>query len=234
MDTYSIIIAEDEALTQERICTLLKKYPQFHIKALASHGEEALESIRLHKPDVVFLDIKMPLFNGFEVLQQLDRNCFQVLVCITAYDEYALEAFEFEALDYLLKPFNEERFNKLIERVKKALLPSQSKDTSFLLVKEAGELRKIDTKDIVYLKADNNYVHIQLEERSYKKRITLSKLLPTLGPSFYRIHRSYIINARKIVRMKHIQHGDYFFYMTTGKPIPSSHTYRKEVHLLTH
>lgn len=232
MKKYTIVVADDESLTRERIVALLKNYAQFSVVAEAANGAKTIYAIKKHQPDVVFLDIKMPILNGFEVLQKLDSDDYGILVFITAYDQYAIKAFENEALDYLLKPFDNQRFDKLMNRLKIQLNTLYKNEDRYILVRENHEIFKINTKDIIYIKSDNNYVLLHLKEQVFRKRISISAIADQLGDHFFRIHRSYIINGRQILKMKHIHHGDYFFSMSNGKSIPSSKSYRGVVQLI--
>lgn len=232
MKKYTIVVADDESLTRERIVALLKNYAQFSVVAEAANGAKTIYAIKKHQPDVVFLDIKMPILNGFEVLQKLDSDDYGILVFITAYDQYAIKAFENEALDYLLKPFDNQRFDKLMNRLTKHLKKTFQLAEHYILVKENNEVLKINTRDIIYAKAENNYVQIHLDHQVYRKRCALAAFSGQLDNHFFRIHRSYIINAEKILKMKHIGHGDYFFSMSNGKSIPSSKSYREVVKCL--
>lgn len=232
MKKYKIVVADDESLTRERIISLLKNYTQFSVVAEASNGAETLLAIRKLQPDVVFLDIKMPILNGFEVLKKLDANDYGILVFITAYDQYAIKAFENEALDYLLKPFDNQRFDKLMQRIKTYLKKVYNVREHFVLVKENHEIQKVNTKDIIYVKAENNYIQIHLAKHMLRKRGSLSAFEDQLDDNFSRIHRSYIINERQVIKMKHISQGDYLFSMSNGKSIPSSRSYRDIVKLL--
>ena len=233
MDKYKILVADDEPLTRERICNLLKKYSNFSVLSQTSNGVETLNAIKKYKPDVVFLDIRMPRLNGLEILKFLDTNDYRVLVFITAYDQYAIQAFENEALDYLLKPFNNTRFDKLMQRLEKQLKHLCAPVDKHILVRTKNEILKINTKKIIYIKSDNNYVQLHLENQVLRKRISISSMLDQLDAHFCRIHRFYIINQREIRKMKHVCHGDYFFLMSNGKSIPSSRSYRKIVKLIT-
>ncbi len=229
---YKLLVAEDEILTRDRIISLLQSYPEFEVVAQTENGPQTLEAIKAHQPDVVLLDIKMPVFDGFEVLNRLDKKVFKTLVFITAYDQYAIQAFEHEALDYLLKPFNRDRFDALITRLKKRLVEIASPE-SYLLLRANKEVVRLKTKDIIYLQAQNNHVLVHTANAIYRKRISLRLLLQQLDHHFIRIHRSYVLNERKILKMRHVGQGDYFFSMSNGKSIPSSQSYRKQVSSLT-
>jgi len=231
MTKYSIVVADDESLTRDRIVALLANYRNFNVVSEASNGLETVNAVRLHKPDILFLDIKMPLLNGFEVLEELSKEDYKLVVFITAYDDYAIKAFENEAIDYLLKPFNDRRFDILIGRIEQYMV--RFYEEPILIIKEHNDVYRVKTKDIIYIKAENNYVCIVLDRTSYRMRISLKEILNKLDNSFIKIHRSYLINKSQIKRMKHIKSGDYLFLMTNKKSIISSQSYREWVKLLT-
>ncbi len=226
---YSVIIAEDEPLTRDRIVNLLVKLTNFEIIAAVSNGVEAVNAIRIHKPDIIFLDIKMPLLDGFDVLKEIRIEDYKLLVFITAYDQYAVRAFDREALDYLLKPFDQKRFMKLIARIEKYFNNINPRDDEVLVIKEKGEVFRLNTSEIIFVKAENNYVNIYLEEKCFKKRIPIFKILEMLNSNFLRVHRSFLINKKKIVKMKHVKGGDYLIKMSNGKSIISSKNYRDSI-----
>nr|WP_321236148.1 LytTR family DNA-binding domain-containing protein [uncultured Psychroserpens sp.] len=230
MTAYKIIVADDESLTRDRISNLLKDYRNFKIVKETSNGVETLNAIRLYKPDVIFLDIKMPLLNGFEVLQELSKNDYKLLVFVTAFDDYAIKAFENEAIDYLLKPFNDGRFAKLMERVNRYLSPLH--EEPIIVIKEKNDIFRVLTKDIIYIEAENNYVNIILEDCKYKMRISMTNILNKLNHNFVKIHRSFIINKHQIKKMKHVKSGDYLFLMSNNKSLFSSKSYRPSIKAL--
>jgi len=229
MNRYRIIVADDEKLTRERIVSLLKDYSEFEVVKVASDGLEAVNFIKLYKPDIIFLDIKMPKLNGFDVLNELTKNDYNILVFITAFDEYAIKAFEEEALDYLLKPFDKSRFDKLMKRLLVNLNSKARNKDEVLVVKEKNEIYRVLLNDIIYIQAENNYVQIVLEHKTYQMRSTLRKILEVLDGRFFRIHRSYIVNQDKIGKIKHVKSGDYLFQMINGKSLFSTESYRYSV-----
>ena len=230
---FKVIVAEDEALTRARITTLLGGHDDFSVIAEATNGREAILAIKQYQPDVILLDIKMPLLNGFDVLKKLEPGDYKILVFITAYDQYAIDAFEQEALDYLLKPFDQDRFELLLNRLRTRLNDFYHARDNYILVKENNELVRVKTSDIIYIQSDNNNVLIHIDGHTYKKRISLSLIQQQLNKHFIKIHRSYIINERKITKMRHISQGEYLFTMTNGKSVPSSLSYRDQVKNLT-
>ena len=229
MTSYTVLVADDEALTRERIVAQLKKYPNFRVVAQTSNGMETLKAIKSYKPDVVLLDIEMPVLNGFEILKILTPADYHILVFITAHGQYAIKAFEQEALDYLLKPFDDVRFAKLVKRMLKHLGKVQIPENKYVLAKDGKEVHRIPLAEIIYIKSALNYVLICLKDKVVKKRTSLTAIQTQLDHQFSRIHRKYIINELQILKMKHICHGDYLFTMSNSKSIPSSKSYRETV-----
>jgi DNA-binding LytR/AlgR family response regulator len=233
MSRYTVVIAEDESLTRERIVRLLGKYSDFDLVAEASDGREALKQIEANKPDVILLDVNMPALNAFDVLAKLSPADYGILVFITAYDQYAVNAFEHEAFDYLLKPFDDARFAKLMHRLQTRLEENSTPEPQYVLAKDDDTIVKILTTEILYVRAENNYVRIYLADRDYRKRTSIQLMLDELKSPFKRIHRSHLINANEIVKMKHLYQGDYQFTMSNGKTLLSSSSYRDVVKSLT-
>ena len=230
---HTAIIADDEPLIRERIAWLLSQEPDLEVLAECGQGLETLEAIRKHRPDIVFLDIQMPAMDGFEVLNEVKEGEVKVVVFITAYDHYAVKAFSYGAVDYLLKPFNQKRFQQCVQRAKQhldAFHGQPYRKSPPLLVREAGQYRLVDTADILYVQADGNYVLLHTRAETYRVRNTLKKLEVVLESSFARIHHSHLINLSQIRRFEHIYRGDYFFFLGEGeKKVPSSHSYRETV-----
>lgn len=232
MKKHKIIVVDDERLTRERIISLLAEYDNYEVVKEAADGVEAVNYIKSYKPDIVFLDVKMPKLNGFDVLNEVRKEDFKILIFITAFDNFALKAFENEALDYLLKPFDRKRFRILMERIERNILKLYSSEDKILVVKKKNELFRLNIKDIVYVKAENNYISLVLKDHSFKKRTSIKNILEELDTNFLRVHRSFIINKSKILKMRHIKSGDYLFLMSNEKTIFSSKTYRTNVQKL--
>ncbi|WP_222983078.1 LytR/AlgR family response regulator transcription factor [Flagellimonas meishanensis] len=230
MPPYRVLVAEDEKLTLDRISEIIDQSNDFRVVAKTTNGPETLSTIRLQQPDVIFLDVKMPLLNGFQVLQQLRSSDYKILVFITAHDEFAISAFEKEAFDYVLKPFDNTRINSLLRRLTKRMEQIESFDqVKYLMVKDKNELIKVNLNDIIYIKSESNYVKIVLANGEYKKRISISQVHKHLNAQFIRIHRSYVINENQIARMKHVDRGDYSFSMSNRHVVQSSNSYREAV-----
>lgn len=229
---YKAIIADDEPLVRERIYQLLQPIRDFEVVATCSDGRAAIAEIEKLKPHVLFLDIRMPQLDGFEVLEHIKKENLLVIF-ITAHADYAVKAFEYEAFDYLLKPISKERFSKAISRTLKFLKTDEKKDDLYMSLKDNGTVYNIAIRDITHIEADDNYVKIYHKEKTYRKRSTLSTFLDSLGNSdFLRIHRSYVVNRQHIVSMVRVYKGDYLIRLNNGKVIPTSQSYRKNVQLL--
>lgn len=241
------IIVDDEPHARRYIHDLLDKDEEVHILSECKNGREVLEFVKNKIPDVIFLDIQMPGMTGMEVATKL-KSLNSVIVFTTAYDQYAIKAFEVEALDYLLKPFDEKRFYEVLDRVKEiiekdqqALLSSkllnvydkfkqaQSPHVHKLIIKEKGLERAIAIEDIAYLEASSVYVIIYTKAESILYRTTLNLLEQQLPNNFLRVHRSFIINTNHIEISKYLNNNTFSFMMTNGKKVTSSRSYKDKV-----
>lgn len=209
------IIVDDEHLARAVIREFLSSHPEVTVVAECSNGFEAVKAIAGLHPDLIFLDIQMPKLTGFEVLELIEEH--PAVVFVTAYDEYAIKAFEVHAVDYLLKPFSQERFDDALERVAKRTGTSQKPALSALsadirshgrplrrmLVKDGTRVHVIPVEMIDYLEAQDDYVCIRAEGKKHLKQITLSELEADLDPKlFVRIHRSFILNIERISKIE--------------------------------
>lgn len=209
--TTRALLVDDEAIALQRLRRALQAFPDIVIMGEATDGLTAVSLINHQQPDLVFLDIQMPGLNGFEVLRQLTGN--PLIVFVTAYDAYAVKAFEANSIDYLLKPVEQQRLALTIQRVrdnrqglqvmlgKLQLLLQQQQPRDFITtvpVKTGNKIQLIPVGDIVYLKADDKYVNLHTQEGAQLIEYPLNYLLERLPPEFIRIHRSYIINKMKI------------------------------------
>jgi two-component system LytT family response regulator len=207
------LIVDDERPARENLKRMLANNPRVELIGEARNGEEAVEKIENEKPDLVFLDIQMPDLNGFEVIE-LIQSC-PLIIFTTAYDEYAIKAFEINALDYLLKPFSKERLIEAIDRAWKELseksnfsakidtllstLVKEKKYLQHLTVKKKGKILVIKVSEIDYIKAEEGLVYIYIKYNKYNTNYTLDELENQLDPkSFFRCHRSSIINLERI------------------------------------
>jgi two-component system LytT family response regulator len=210
------ILVDDEAASRESLKDILKSYQEILIAAECVNGYEAIKEIKEKNPDLVFLDIQMPKLDGFDVVELLGKDA-PLVVFVTAYDEFALKAFEAEALDYILKPVRDDRMKKVIERVKGLISGQESRSlesvidihrsrltpVSRVLIRDGVHVHVIPTREIVYFEAQDDYVMIYTDSRSYLKSDRISSLEGILDQTqFCRIHRSYIINVNHLSKIE--------------------------------
>lgn len=241
------LIVDDEPHARRYIHDLLDNDEEVHILGECKNGREVLEFVKNKKPDVIFMDIQMPGMTGMQVASKL-KSLNSVIVFTTAYDQYALKAFEVEALDYLLKPFDEKRFYEVLERVKEiiekdqqALLSSkllnvydkfkqaQSPHVHELIIKEKGLERAIAIEDIAYLEASSVYAIIYTKTEPILYRTTLNLLEQQLPANFLRVHRSFIINTNHIQNSNYLNNNTFSFTMSNGKTVISSRSFKEIV-----
>ena len=230
-----VILIDDEPLSREIVKSYLQSYKNLEVVAECSDGFEGVKAILQHQPDVIFLDIQMPKINGFEMLELIEQP--PAVIFTTAFDEYAIRAFESNAVDYLLKPFSEERFRKAVDKFLEKSPASVSETTNTLLdtvasspnqaerivVKTGNKVKIIPTHEIHYLEADDDYVKIVTQEGSFLKNRTMQFYEKTLDPKFFvRVHRSYILHVNQITRIDPYQKETHLAILRDGKQIPVS------------
>lgn len=211
----SAIIVDDEPLARQLVREFLSHHPDIEIAAECANGFEAVKAVTELKPDILFLDIQMPKLNGFEVLELIEHDI--VVIFTTAYDEFALKAFEVHAADYLLKPFRQERFDEALEQAKKKIGKRVSKTLDAIvgdshtahkplervLIRDGAKVNIIPVEKIDYIEAQDDYVSIKAEGKSHLKQTTLSTLEEELDATkFIRIHRSYILNIERLAKIE--------------------------------
>jgi len=245
------LIVDDEPLARERIRDMLASDPSIEIVSECANGEEAIEAIQQFSPDLVFLDVEMPGIDGFAVLDGLPAERMPTIVFVTAYDQYAVRAFEVYALDYLLKPFDQERFEKaltrakghitsersdaLSERILRAIEDIKTKPVHLerLVIKMNGHVFFMKAEEIDWLEAEGNYVRLHSGKESYLLRDTISALESQLDPKrFIRVHRSAIVNVDRISELQPWFHGEYRIVLREGVQLTLSRTYREKLHEL--
>ena len=229
-----IITIDDEPLARSIVKEYLQKYPELEVVQECNDGFEGFKAIQQHHPDLIFLDIQMPKINGFEMLELLDQA--PAVIFTTAFDEYAIKAFEAHAIDYLLKPFSQERFDKAIQKWKEQKVSSQ-KNTEDLLetasyspaqsqrivVKTGSKIKIIPVHDVLYLEAADDYVKVHTQEGNFLKNKTMSHFEKTLDPQqFVRSHRSYIINIQQITRIDPYEKDNHVAILKSGAKVPVS------------
>ncbi len=239
------LVIDDEPLARDMIREMLAGDSEVEIVAECANGKEAVEAIKSLSPDLIFLDIQMPELGGFEVLESLDEKRSPYVIFATAYDQYAVRAFEVHAFDYLLKPFDQERFDAAWQRAKAqikvdrtgerdrhilALLEELKAGPRYLerlVVKTGGRVFFLDVDDIHCIEAEGNYVRVHDEAKHYLLRETISGLEEQLDPKrFLRIHRSAIVKIDKIKEMQPWFHGEYRIILENGKQLTLSRNYR--------
>lgn len=228
----STILIDDEPLARSILKEYLEDFPQIRILEECNDGFEGLKAIMHHRPQLIFLDVQMPKINGFEMLELIEEP--PAVIFVTAFDEYAIKAFESHAVDYLLKPFSKERFGKAVEKflehspapASEKLLESTStspQQRQRIVVKTAGRIKIIPVEDIHFLEAADDYVKIQTKDGNFLKKRTMSHFEKLLDDQQYvRTHRSYIVNVQLITRIDPYEKESYLAILKDGKQIPVS------------
>lgn len=248
MDRIRAIIVDDEPLARERIRTLLAPESDFEILAECENGDEAIDAVERLAPDLVFLDVQMPAVDGFDVLAALDQERLPSVVFVTAYDQYAVRAFEVHALDYLLKPFDSGRFSRALERARKQVdqaraglartelielindMKSEQRARKKLLVKTEGKVIFVPTERIVWIEAAGNYVRIHTRDDLFLMRETMSGIERRLPlDRFVRIHRSTMVNFDDIKELLPTFNNEFMVVLRSGEKLKLSRKYRPEL-----
>lgn len=234
-----VLIIDDEPLARLVVREYLQEVDGVEVLAECGDGFEGIKAIMQHQPDLIFLDVQMPKINGFEMLELVENP--PAVIFATAFDEYAIKAFEAHAVDYLLKPFSKERFLKAIEKFLSqtpVAAPVAQKQTEQLLeaaasnaqherivVKTGTKVKIIPVADVLYLEADDDYVSIHTAEGSFLKNKTMSFFEQTLDPGkFVRVHRSYIVSVQEITRIDPYEKDAHLAILKSGAKIPVSKT----------
>jgi two-component system LytT family response regulator len=228
------LIVDDEPLARSNLKVLLRQDLDIESIAECGSGAEAIAEIRSTRPDLVFLDVQMPECSGFDVLEKLKTDEFlPVIVFVTAFDEYALRAFDAGALDYLLKPFDDARFTLAMQRARQkiAALPAgQPREIPRLRVRSAGQVAYVPIPDIDWVEAADYYVCLHVGPKSHLLRQSMAELEQELdGKVFCRIHRSAIVNLRRVRALEVDSAGEYQVVLACGKKLRLSRRFRKEL-----
>jgi len=242
------LIVDDESLARERLRQLLQDEPEIEVLGECADGNEAVEAIQKQSPDLIFLDVQMPELDGFGVLQAMTSTPPPVVVFVTAHDKFALRAFEVHAADYLLKPFDRERFkkalNRALDRVKHregnaqqqaqaavlAELKPPSRPLERLAVKTSGKVIFVKLEDIDYIESAHNYVELHVEKQSHLLRETLNSIEARLPiQKFVRISRSVIVNIERVKELQPLFYGEYAVTLQNGTRLTLSRRYRDKL-----
>jgi two-component system LytT family response regulator len=225
-------IVDDEPLARSNLSLLLRLDPEIEIVSECGSGADAPNEIRRTKPDLLFLDVQMPECDGFDVLELLGKDVPPALVFVTAYDQYAIRAFDAGALDYLLKPFDNARFERTLARAKQKIARDkiQPQRLEFLTVKNAAQVTFVRLPEIDWIEATDYYAGLHVGEKVHLLRRSISELEQDLDPArFCRIHRSSIVNLDRVRGLKLNQEGEYSVLLEGGVILRLSRRYRKQL-----
>jgi two-component system LytT family response regulator len=235
-----VVVIDDEPLARSIVVEYLQQYPQLQLMQECGDGFEGMKAILQHQPDLIFLDIQMPKITGFEMLELIPDP--PAVIFTTAFDEYAIKAFETHAIDYLLKPFSKERFDKAVQKWLEqsaaqpsaaatatenlleatALAPGQNQR---IVVKNGAKIKIIPVHDVLYLEAADDYVKIHSTDGAYLKNKTMSHFEKALdGQQFARCHRSYMVNMQQIARIDPWEKDGHIAILKNGAKVPVSKT----------
>ncbi|PSL42637.1 LytTR family two component transcriptional regulator [Chitinophaga niastensis] len=230
------VIIDDEPLAREVVKEYLMNFPQIQVMQECNDGFEGLKAIQQHQPDIIFLDIQMPKITGFEMLELVEN--MPAVIFTTAFEEHAIRAFEVHAVDYLLKPFSSERFDKALQKWLDQFSPANTATPALLetaaatplqsnrvVIKINGKIKIIPVQDIHYLEAADDYVKIFTQEGNFLKNKTMSFFEQTLDPQqFTRVHRSYILNVNQVTRIDPYEKENHLAILRSGARVLVSKT----------
>ena len=250
-DALRVVVADDEALARRMLTTLLAREREVAVVAECSNGPETIEAVRTHAPDVLFLDVRMPGATGIEVLERLGPDAVRAVVLVTAFDAYAVSAFDHHALDYVLKPVDADRFRTTMQRVRERLHehrsaavadetlralaraygqgggPAGETYLARMVVKSSRSATVVELASVDWIEADGDYLELHAGSKVHLVRGTLSALEPRLDPrEFVRIHRSTIVRISRVKELVPQLHGDYVVALSSGVRLRLSRSYR--------
>ena len=226
------LVADDEPLARSNITALLAGDPEIEIISECGSGMDTLNEIRSKKPDLLFLDVQMPECGGFDVLELLGKDLPPAIIFVTAYDQYALRAFEAGALDYLLKPFDNARFDRALTRAKEKITygKDQPRTLERLVIKSAGQVSFLKISEVDWIEAADYYACLHAGAKTHLLRRSISELDEELNhTSFCRIHRSTIVNLDRVRGLELNETGEYDVLLENGTRLRSSRRYRKQL-----
>lgn len=249
MRNIRTIIVDDEVLGRSRVKKLLQANERIQIIGEGANGEEAIRLIEDYRPDLAFLDVEMPDRDGFQVVSRISEHLRPFIIFVTAHDRFALRAFDVNAVDFVLKPFDDDRFYKAVDH---ALRQIELKDQSVLnnqllrlvddfrskaqsnpyivTIKDRGKERKINLYDVLYIEADGNYLKLQLERERFLIRNTMQQMVDELDHScFLRIHRSVIINTNYLKLKSYKGNNEYAFRLRNGEEFVSGRSFKESI-----
>ncbi|MDX9750861.1 MAG: LytTR family DNA-binding domain-containing protein [Flavobacteriales bacterium] len=249
MKPIRAIIVDDEPAARNRLMRLLEQDAETELVAECRNGAEALDAVRKHRPDLMFLDVQMPQLNGFDVVARIPGDRMPFVVFVTAHDRYALRAFDVNAVDYLLKPYDDDRFFASLEKAKRstelhhtskltgklmdlvrAHIHASSEHIEQFIIKDKGREFKVAVDDLVYLRSEGNYLMLQTKDRHHLYRMTMNAVEAELDPArFLRIHRSYMVNKAHVRNARYNGNNEFVFTMGNGERIISGRSYKEHI-----
>ena len=249
MKQIRTIVADDEPAARARIAKLVARDAALELVAECRNGSETIDAVARFKPDLIFLDVQMPQASGFEVVEKLGNGKAPFIVFVTAHDQYALKAFNVNAVDYLLKPYDDDRFYSSVEKAKKWMdlrmsskltgklmdlmrqhMQANSEFTEHFIIRDRGHERKVSVSEILFFRAEGNYLHLQLKDRHFLFRQTMNAVETELDPDrFLRVHRSFILNTAHIRSHRYTGNIEFIFSMANGEHIMSGRSYKERI-----
>jgi len=241
----NVLIVDDEPLAREGMQLLLREEPSISVVAQARNGAEAVSMIRANRPDLVLLDVQMPEMDGFGVLKEIGAERMPPVIFVTAHDQYAIKAFEVNAIDYLLKPVTRERCSQALARVRERI--SQGTDNQHVMsllqqlaappqylqrvaLRTGGKTTFVNLEDILFVQAAENYVQLNLKASRHLLHVPIATFEASLDPEeFLRIHRSTIVNVRHVRELETGPHGEYIVVLQGGTKLQSSRSYHEKI-----
>lgn len=241
------LVVDDEPLARRGVIARLSRHRDLEVVAECGNGRQAAAAIRALTPDVVFLDVQMPGADGFDLVASIGSATMPLVVLITAHNEHALRAFDIAAIDYLLKPIDDERFDLAIERVRKRIAERELAQNSSvsaeevsraaperIIIKDRGRVMLLEHDEVFWVEAEGDYVRVHAADNSYQVRTTLSGIAAQLPADiFVRIHRSTLVNRHRVREMTPLPNREFTVLLTNGTSLRLSRTYQDQVALLT-
>ena len=248
-DRVRVVIVDDEPLPRERIATLLAGHPEVEVVAECADGAEAVRVISETRPGLLFLDIQMPELDGFEVLEAIESDRLPAVIFVTAFDEYAVRAFEVSAIDYLLKPIDPTRFDQALSRAMERMAIGSESGGELLaflsrwraqrgfaarfVVRSGGRLTFLRPDEVDWIDAAGNYVRLHSAGRQHLIRETMKSVEARLDPDvFVRVHRSAIVNLDRVASLEPYFHGEYVVLLKDGSKLTSSRSHSARLRAL--
>lgn len=249
MKNIRTLVVDDEPAARSRVVRLLSADPEIRIVAECRNGQEALSAIQQEPVDLVYLDVQMPQLSGFDVVNKFGSGQSPFVVFVTAHDRYATKAFDVNAVDYLLKPYDDERFYTSLAKAKDFIemrenkrltgrlmdlvqdhLNTRREYTQVIVIKEKGREYRVPVKDILFIRAEGNYLILQTKPRHYLLRMTMNMVETDLDPAvFVRVHRSYMVNMAHVRNSRYSGNNEFLFTMSNGQHVLSGRSYKEHI-----